>query len=210
MEFMCANARFAWVKIREMHPHFFFGLRFLNNTKTDVCLLTRDELIAKYREMLEMCERNLKKDSARIEEFKRLDIRDEEDLIKRCLHVSLSDTLREIDRMIKEEVDRLNAEVTPNVDEPTRPENASNRYGMQDVHNWFINFVPVSVYVNAPPNNSAGSITSGGSGSGGGGDSRTNVDASVPQPPPLVNLADPSFDWLKRLFAGVTTSTTEQ
>lgn len=147
-EFPCANAIQTWTKCRERFPLFCFGVRFTNSAKTDLVPLTREELINKYRKLIDSRDRGSTRAAEELNELEQHGLKNETDLIEKCFFASSTEMSNEIVRIQEEVVKSSLDEVGAN-EEPIRPEDVGQRYNAGDVTNWFVNiFAPISCNMN--------------------------------------------------------------
>ncbi|ABQ52058.1 bro-6 [Spodoptera litura granulovirus] len=131
LQLKCSNPVAVWLKVRTEQPYMFYGLRYTNRPRTEIEVLDESELREKYRRDVEMCERNKMIDSKAIEEFKSLQLIDEDDCVKRCLTPSLEAKER-VNTIVAGIMEDMSRNLIPET--PTRThDNAEHVYSPQQV-----------------------------------------------------------------------------
>ncbi|QEI03566.1 BRO-B [Spodoptera cosmioides nucleopolyhedrovirus] len=131
LQLKCPNPVMVWLKVRSVHPHLFFGLRYTNKLKTEMEVLDEAELRAKYRTNVEMCKRNRNIHFKQIEEFKSLGLVDEDDCVAKCLTPSV-DAKERINTIVEGIVEDMNKELVPATPQ-RRHSNAGETYTAEQV-----------------------------------------------------------------------------
>ncbi|ACI47506.1 BRO-2 [Spodoptera litura nucleopolyhedrovirus II] len=131
LQLKCPNPVMVWLKVRSVHPHLFFGLRYTNKLKTEMEVLDEAELRAKYRTNVEMCKRNRNIHFKQIEEFKSLGLVDEDDCVAKCLTPSV-DAKERINTIVEGIVEDMNKELVPTTPQ-RRHSNAGETYTAEQV-----------------------------------------------------------------------------
>nr|UQV25660.1 hypothetical protein [Spodoptera litura nucleopolyhedrovirus] len=151
----CPNPVMVWLKVRTDQPHMFYGLRYTNKLKTEMEILDENELRLKYRTDIEMCKRNKNIHSKLIEEFKSLQLIDENDCVAKCLTPSV-DAKDRINSIVEKIVEGMSKDILPTTP-PRRHSNASETYTaeqmvhtMMNCQNYFVNNVFNINFVSAP------------------------------------------------------------
>ncbi|ABY47745.1 BRO-A [Helicoverpa armigera granulovirus] len=156
LQLKCPNPVMVWLKVRTDQPHMFYGLRYTNKLKTEMEVLDEAELRAKYKSDTEMCKRNKTIHSKLIEEFKALNLVDEDDCVTRCLTHSV-DAKERINAIVEGIVDNMSKELVP-----TKPQRSHANAGevytaeqvvhtMNNCQNYFVKNVFNINYVAAAP-----------------------------------------------------------
>lgn len=134
LDLRCAKPVDLWLIVRKHNALFMYGLEALNTQLTRIRPLLRDELLQKYRDSLEiMCRKNRFSDVEKIEEFNRLGIKDENDLIDRC-YTDEAEFPEKIRKIIYEAKGMMDREMRERGD-GTRPDNVGKLYKLEDVFN---------------------------------------------------------------------------
>ncbi|ABQ51960.1 bro-1 [Spodoptera litura granulovirus] len=115
LQVKCANPVLVWVKIRENYPHVFYGFQYVNKLKTEIEVLSGQELREKYRGDVEMVKRNRHSDQAYIEQFKKLELKDEDDAIARCYTPGV-DVKNKISLLVRTVVEEIKDSIKPSGD----------------------------------------------------------------------------------------------
>ncbi|ALD88541.1 baculovirus repeated ORF D [Helicoverpa armigera nucleopolyhedrovirus] len=131
LQLKCSNSVMVWCKIRADEPHVFYGLRYTNKLCTEMEVLDETELRAKYRADVEMCQRNKTVNTKLIEEFKALDLIDEDDCVAKCLTQSV-DAKDRINAIVENIVEKMAKELVPSTPQ-RRHSNAGDVYSAQQV-----------------------------------------------------------------------------
>ncbi|AJK91751.1 bro [Spodoptera frugiperda granulovirus] len=148
LQIKCANPVTVWLKIRSKHPHLFYGLRYTNKIKTEIEVLKEEDLRIKYRNSVDMCERNKSVHSKQIAEFKALGLIDENDCVAKCLTPN-DEIIQRIKTVIENMMDEF-SNIAPSTPQRTHS-NAAQFYKPQDFttiynnrDNYFVNnfFMP--------------------------------------------------------------------
>nr|AXS01114.1 bro-e [Spodoptera frugiperda granulovirus] len=143
LQIKCANPVTVWLKIRSKHPHLFYGLRYTNKIKTEIEVLKEEDLRIKYRNSVDMCERNKSVHSKQIAEFKALGLIDENDCVAKCLTPN-DEIIQRIKTVIENMMDEF-SNIAPSTPQRTHS-NAAQFYKPQDFttiynnrDNYFVN-----------------------------------------------------------------------
>ncbi|BBB16561.1 Bro9 [Heliothis virescens ascovirus 3j] len=112
-EFQCPNPVLAWLRVRTENPEVFYGTEFTNNLKTELRILTTEQLSKKYdtdnTNMIGDCE-----------EFKALAFVDFADCERRCLYNDTDTAAGQIKSKLEEWLARQKASLCTNEREHTR------------------------------------------------------------------------------------------
>lgn len=90
----CSNGVDIWLACKRMHPHFFYGVHFLNPHQTDFRVLSRNELVERYNKDI--------KSGHNVLGFRSVD-----DMVNHCL-TSSSDLIQKVTGAIKRASDTIN------------------------------------------------------------------------------------------------------
>ncbi|AKR17389.1 BRO-E [Urbanus proteus nucleopolyhedrovirus] len=131
LQLKCPNPVMVWLKVRTDRPHVFYGLRYTNKLKTEMEVLDEQELRAKYRADVEMCQRNRNIHSKLIDEFKALQLAGEEDCVAKCLTPSVEAKER-INSIVEGIVEGMSKDLVPDTPQ-RRHSNADKAYTAEQV-----------------------------------------------------------------------------
>ncbi|ABF47391.1 BRO-A [Clanis bilineata nucleopolyhedrovirus] len=131
LQLKCPNPVQFWLKVRSYQPHMFYGLRYTNKLKTEMETLDENELREKYKADVLMCERNKIANSKLIEDFKSLQLVDEDDCVAKCLTPSVEAKER-INATVTKIVEDMNKELVPST-APRTHSNAGETYTAEQV-----------------------------------------------------------------------------
>lgn len=157
LQLRCPNPVAIWVKVRLQQPHIFYGLRYTNKLKTEMEVLDENELRAKYRADVEMCEQNKHVYSKSIEDFKALKLTSEDDCVAKCFTPSVEAKER-INAIIENIVESMSKELMPTA--PRRTHSNANEvytaeqmvHTMNNCQNFFVkNIFNINYYTTEPP-----------------------------------------------------------
>ncbi|QYC92669.1 Baculovirus repeated ORF 5 [Trabala vishnou gigantina nucleopolyhedrovirus] len=156
LQLKCPNPVAVWLKVRAEQPHLFYGLRYTNKLKTEMEVLEERELREKYRRDADMCERNKLIHSKLIEEFKTLELRDEDDCVERCMTPALEAKER-INAIVEGIVENMSKELVPATAQ-RKHDNAGDVYtaeqvvhAMHNCTNYFVKNINLHFYAGPPP-----------------------------------------------------------
>ncbi|QAT90315.1 baculovirus repeated ORF [Spodoptera exempta nucleopolyhedrovirus] len=152
LQLKCPNPVMVWLKVRTERPHMFYGLRYTNKLKTEMEVLNEQELRAKYRSDVEMCKRNRVNHSKLIEEFRSLNLENEDDCIAKCL-VSSVDVKERINTIVEKIIENMSKEFVPTTQQRSHS-NAGDIYtaeqvvhAMNNCQNYFVkNIFNINLY----------------------------------------------------------------
>ncbi|AXN77272.1 bro7 [Heliothis virescens ascovirus 3i] len=150
-EFQCPNPVLAWLRVRTENPEVFYGTEFTNNLKTELRILTIEQLSQKYdtdnTNMIGDCE-----------EFKALTFVDFADCERRCLYNDTDTAAGLIKSKLEEWLARQKASLCTNEREHTRDNFGDWLTAEQVVHtmhnctNYFVrNVFNIQMYDTTPP-----------------------------------------------------------
>ncbi|AFV50350.1 Bro10 [Heliothis virescens ascovirus 3g] len=150
-EFQCPNPVLAWLRVRTENPEVFYGTEFTNNLKTELRILTIEQLSKKYdtdnTNMIGDCE-----------EFKSLAFVDFADCERRCLYSDTDTAVGLIKSKLEEWLARQKASLCTNEREHTRDNFGDWLTAEQVVHtmhnctNYFVrNVFNIQMYDTTPP-----------------------------------------------------------
>jgi prophage antirepressor-like protein len=125
LQVKCSNPVTAWLKVRTEHPHMFYGVRYTNSLKTEMEILDEAELREKYRSDYKKYNNN----------FKALDLEDEEDCVAKCL--TTPDQAKNRINTIVETI--VSKDLVPNTPQ-RRHSNAAEIYTVDQVVDTMINW----------------------------------------------------------------------
>lgn len=131
LQLKCPNPVMVWLKVRTARPHMFYGLRYTNKLRTEMEVLDEQELRQKYRTDMEVCKRNRNIHSKMIEEFKALNMCDENDCVEKCLTPSVEAKER-INAVIEVIVGDMSKDLTPSTPQ-RRHSNAGETYSTEQL-----------------------------------------------------------------------------
>ncbi|AAF05174.1 ORF60 [Xestia c-nigrum granulovirus] len=131
LQLKCPNPVMVWLKVRTDQPHMFYGLRYTNKLKTEMEVLDEQELRTKYLGDVVMCQRNKNTHSKLIEEFKSLNLMDEDDCVAKCLTPSLEAKER-INAIVEGIVENMSKDLVP-ASPQRRHSNAGESYTAEQV-----------------------------------------------------------------------------
>nr|QGX02276.1 bro-c [Mamestra configurata nucleopolyhedrovirus A] len=112
LQLQCPNPVMVWLKVRIEDPYMFEGLRYTNKLKTEMEVLTEGELRNKYRNYIEMCERNKAVNSKTIKDFKSLQCKTEDEYVAKCLTPS-AEAKERINTIVEKLVKKMSDELVP-------------------------------------------------------------------------------------------------
>ncbi|AOT85500.1 bro-b [Cyclophragma undans nucleopolyhedrovirus] len=156
LQLKCPNPVAVWLKVRAERPHLFYGLRYTNKLRTEMEVLEERELREKYRRDADMCERNRPIHSRLIEEFKALELVDENDCVARCLTPG-SEAKERINAIVEGIVANMSKELVPAAAQ-RKHDNAGDVYtaeqvvhAMHNCTNYFVKSINFNFYTGAAP-----------------------------------------------------------
>lgn len=156
LQLKCPNPVAVWLKVRAERPHLFYGLRYTNKLRTEMEVLEERELREKYRRDADMCERNRPIHGRLIEEFKALELADENYCVARCLTPG-SEAKERINAIVEGIVANMSKELVP-AEAQRKHDNAGDVYtaeqvvhAMHNCTNYFVKSINFNFYTGTAP-----------------------------------------------------------